>query len=113
MPGWQPNWDDVAWDWGAANEAMNALRRAADMLDQTAYERKRKADQATAEWRGVYREEFDEDLRGILTRARDLARDFRDIANRISRASGDARREQDHREEERERWWRQYWDEQE
>jgi len=107
MPSWQPNWNNVVWDWGAANDAMVALRATASMLDDTAGERKRKAQRATAEWRGKHREQFDGDLARMLARAHDLARECRAAADRIGVASDDASKEQTHREQERRRWWRQ------
>jgi len=106
MPSWQPNWRDVVWDWGAADDARNALRRAADLLDSTANERQYRSRAATAEWRGRHRERFDAELSRLLRQAHDLAGSFRDAANRIVNASQRARDEQRHRERERERWRR-------
>jgi len=94
---------NVVWNWGAANDAMSALRRAADLLDRTADERQYKAREATAEWRGAHRDRFDDELRRILQRARDLAAEYRNTANRIAQASQHARDEQNRREEERRR----------
>ncbi len=112
MPNWQPNWKDVVWDWGVANDAVRALQRAADLLDATAGERSNRSQAATAEWRGRYRDNFEGELRRILTRSRDLATHYREIASRISQASQRAHDEQKDRERERQRWWRQYWAEQ-
>ena len=41
MPNWQPNWNNVVWDWGAANEAIAALHRAAGRLEESVGERQR------------------------------------------------------------------------
>ena len=101
-----PNWRDVVWDWGAAAEAEHALRHAADLLDGTAEERSYRSRAATAEWRGVFRDRFDVELRTLLRHAHDLAAEFRDLASRIASASEGARAEQRHRERERERWRR-------
>jgi uncharacterized protein YukE len=106
MPNWQPNWNNVRWDWGAAGAAAAALRRAADKIDQTAHERARVAAEAQQEWRGRYRLEFDERLREILQRAGSLAAEYRHMASRIDGASNQAYHEQRHREAERRRWWR-------
>ncbi|MEM4202929.1 MAG: hypothetical protein QXS54_02550 [Candidatus Methanomethylicaceae archaeon] len=106
MPNWQPNWNNVRWDWGAANAASTALRRAADKLDAFAYERARMAAEAQREWRGRYRQEFDEQLRALLTRSATLAAEMRHAAARIDQASVRAWEEQRHRERERERWRR-------
>ena len=106
MPNWEPNWQDVCWDHGAARDAISALRRVADSLDQTAAERARVAQDATEQWRGRYREEFDEHLERMLRRAHDLAREYRDASNNIARADQGAYEEQRRRERERERWRR-------
>lgn len=107
MPDWEPNWQDVCWDFGAADEAISALQRAADLLDQTADERSRVALAAKEQWQGRYREEFDERLAQMLIRAHDLARQCRDAANKVARASQRAYEEQQRRVRDRERWFRQ------
>jgi len=106
MPNWQPNWNNVRWDWGAADEARSALCHAADLLDGTANERSSVARDAQAEWRGRDREQFDGELAQLLRRAHDLANECREAANRIAQASQRAWDEQKHRERERERWRR-------
>ena len=106
MPNWQPNWNNVRWDWGAADEAVNALRRAADFLDSSVLERTSVAREAQQEWRGRFREQFDLELGRIVARARDLAAQFREAAGRIASASQRAYEEQRHREAERARWQR-------
>lgn len=111
MPNWQPNWDDVRWNWGAASEAAAALRSAAGKLEATLADRLRYAASAQREWRGRYRDEFDVALDRMARRARDLAAHFRDAADRIASASARAREEQRHREHERERWHREKEDE--
>lgn len=104
MPNWQPNWSNVVWNWGAANDATAALQAAASMLDNTAAERKRKAERAKEEWRGKHRKQFDGDLARMLARAHALASECRAAADRIGGASQRARAEQTHRERERRRW---------
>lgn len=106
MPNWQPNWNNVVWNWGAANDAVSALRRAAGLLEQTGSERRRKAQAATDEWRGFFRSEFDGDLGRMLSRAHDLAEEYLAAADRIAGASDRAHREQKRREAERARWQR-------
>jgi uncharacterized protein YukE len=106
MPNWQPNWNNVRWDWGASDTAITSLRRSADKLDQLTNERVRVAREAQREWRGKYREDFDDHLDRLVARARDIANQLRDAANRIASASQRAHEEQRHRENERARWWR-------
>lgn len=106
MPNWQPNWNNVRWDWGAANAASSALRRSADKLNGYAHERANVANDAQREFRGRYSEEFDQQLRAMLTRSRDLAAEMRDAAGRIDHASSRAWDEQRRRDRDRERWWR-------
>ena len=105
MPNWQPNWSDVVWDWGAADAAINALRRAADRLDTTAHNRQQAALPAQREWRGRYREQFDQQLSGMANEEHRLANECRDAAGRVARASQAARDEQNRREADRRRWW--------
>jgi uncharacterized protein YukE len=104
MPNWQPNWENVRWNHGAAEAAIAALRRAADMLDHTTADRARVADEAKIEWLGRYREEFDGQLAQILRRAHELANECRTTASQIASASQRAHEEQNRRERERERW---------
>jgi len=111
MPTWQPNSQNVRWDWGAADAAVAALRAAADKIEATLAERLRCAAEAQREWRGRYREEFDVELERIKVRARELAAEYRAAADRIRSASQRAYEEQRHREHERERWRREKEDE--
>ena len=104
MPSWQPNWEDVKWDWGAASNAVQALRRSADLMETTARQRMGVAHQAQTEWRGRYRLEFDDKLRYMDQRAYGIASELRALAARIASASEAARAEQSHRESERARW---------
>ena len=104
MPNWQPNWDNVRWDDGAADSAVAALRHAADLLDDTAGDRERVANEARAEWRGRYRDEFEERFSGLASHARQLSAQYRDAAAQVVRASQSAQQEQRRREVERARW---------
>ncbi len=113
MPNWQPNWNDVRWDWGAASAAASSLRRAADKIEALTAQRQRAAAEAQREWRGRYREEFDEQLRTMLRRAQELAAEFRYMAHRIEQASQNAWAEQRRREAERRRWYQEKREEEE
>lgn len=106
MPNWQPNWRDVEWDHHAADEAVQSLRRTATLLEETAAQRRQRADEAMAEWRGRHRDNFEGQLSRMLQKAAELAGELRAKADEIARASDRAREEQAHRERERERWRR-------
>lgn len=106
MPNWTPNWDNVRWDHSAAAEAARAFDDTAIFLEESAYRRRQVADEARAEWRGRYRDEFDVDLDTILRRAAELAAEFRAKATEIRRADQRSQEEQRRRELERERWRR-------
>ena len=104
MPNWQPNWQDVRWDWGAADRAATELERAAEDLDRTSAARSQAAERATADWLGAYRNQFDAQLSATLGTAWHLAMTFREAAARIRQASLRAREEQASRERARQRW---------
>ena len=106
MPNWQPNWEDVHWNYAEADAAAAQLNRDADALDRTSGAWQLGSNTATGEWRGVYRRRFDQELTGTLADAWRRAGEFRETAARIRRATQWARDEQAHRERERERWRR-------
>jgi len=104
VPNWQPNWQDVRWDFAAAERAASELDRAADQLDRTSAVRRQASERATAQWFGVYRAQFDVLVAGTLSTAHFLAGAFRDAALRIRRASVQAWDEQQRRIADRNRW---------
>jgi hypothetical protein len=104
VPSWQPNWENVRWNYAAADRAASELERTADALDRTSSARSQVADRATAEWRGAYRVRFDQQLLDTLGSAWQLAGSYRESAARIRQASQWARDEQARRERDRERW---------
>jgi uncharacterized protein YukE len=106
VPGWQPNWEDVRWDYAAADRAASELERAADTLDQTSSARGQASERAIAQWRGAYRARFDAQLQDTLGSAWQIAGSYRDSAARIRQASARARDEQASRERARDRWRR-------
>jgi hypothetical protein len=111
VPNWQPNWQDVRWDFAAADRAASELDRAADDVDRTSAARDQAAQRAMAGWRGAYRLQFDAQLQGTQRTARYLAGTFRAAAVRVRQASGQAMQEQVSRERARERWRREKADE--
>jgi hypothetical protein len=104
MPAWQPDWQDVRWDQAASARAASELRRIADEIDRSCFERGAAAEQATREWRGAHRRKFDDHLREAMRQARALAEEYRIAAARIDQAAQRAREEQTRRVRERERW---------
>ena len=92
MPNWQPNWQDVRWDW------------AADDLDRTSSARNQAADRATADWFGAYRAQFDGQLSATLGMGWHLAGLLREAALRVRQASFRASEEQLSRVRARQRW---------
>ncbi|MDQ6670026.1 MAG: hypothetical protein M3069_04655 [Chloroflexota bacterium] len=104
MPNWQPNWEDVRWNYAAADRAASELDQAAEAIDRTSTARGQASERATAQWRGAYRARFDAQLMDTLGSAWELAGTYRESAARIRQASARAREEQARREHERERW---------
>ncbi|MEM8534909.1 MAG: hypothetical protein AAGF95_28980 [Chloroflexota bacterium] len=101
-----PNWNDVRWDWGAADDAANTLRRIANELSELRGQRGDKAVFVLSGSAGPYQSVFFEDFDTIQNTSAGLSNDCHALANRISRLSEEAREEQQQRERERERWKR-------
>lgn len=108
MPDWQPNWDDVVFDHGRAQAAVDACNGMAGALDSvvTGFVGENTKLVAGGEWRGRYRTDFDREMPQIETAATGAVDDLRALAAAITTAMGAARREQAHRVSERERWHR-------
>jgi hypothetical protein len=111
VPNWQPNWQDVRWNYGAADRAASQLDVAANELDLTSVAQQQAARSGSAEWRGLHRQRFDQLFMNKLGDAWHVAGTFREAAARIRRATQWARDEQTFRERERERWRREKEDE--
>jgi hypothetical protein len=104
VPNWQPNWEDVRWNWAAADAAAAELDRNADQLESNAGVWQQAAAAAALEWRGTFRSRFDSEGTDILRDAWYQAAEFRAEAASIRRASQMAREEQARRERDRARW---------
>ena len=111
MPNWQPNWQDVRWNFAAADAAAAALDRAAGTLDRTEASRDQVAQRAQADWFGKYSLEFMTQLSGMDTTAQSLAARLRAAAKTVRSFSGRATMEQAQRERDRARWRREKADE--
>jgi uncharacterized protein YukE len=96
-------WADVRFDHAAAQAAIAALRRAAQVLDDATSARIRFAAEAQKEWRGHYRTVFDDELHRARSEATRLGADLRQAARNLEEAAEAARLEQRRREEARAR----------
>ena len=93
--------DDLHWDQPVAEETIAALRRVANILDVATHERAYGSRDATDEWHGRYRDEFDHLLEQLLNRSMRLAADFRDVADQIALANQRVLEERQHRQQQR------------
>lgn len=99
-----PNWNDVCWNWAAAEEAVNKLHHVANELTNLRQTRGEKATLVLEEASGPYRDQFSEgfDTKELVIRG--ICFDCYRLASRISALSEQAREEQNRRERARERW---------
>lgn len=104
--------DDVEFDYRGAADLAAELRSAARVADHQVGERDRVGGQAKEEWRGLYRERFDEWLTGCIGEGERVADELRSAANQLDQAASDARAEQSRRERAREdrSWFERTWD---
>lgn len=99
-----PNWQDVCWDYGAADAAISALNRAAGEIERMSGERARVAISVLSEWRGGHREHFNQRLRQVDWEDSALSSALRRAGQEIAYLSQQAREEQARRERERAEW---------
>jgi hypothetical protein len=104
VPNWQPNWEDVRWNWAAAEVAASGLDHRADGLELESGVWQQASNFATPEWRGVYRLQFDDELTSSQSDVSNESAQLHLEAARIRRASELAREEQTRRERDRARW---------
>lgn len=104
MPNWQPNWNDVQWDFNAANNAIKHLEKTAAELQYLALRRTTAAESATLFWYGGYRRQFDTYLNEMLLRSNALIGKLKNSAEQIRQANAAAEAEQKQREYERSLW---------
>jgi hypothetical protein len=106
VPNWQPNWTDVVFDHGKAQSAVDACNQAAGALDTVlaGFDGANVTLTTNGEWQGRYRADYDREAPAIATDGQDTRRALRQLAQAITDAMGEARREQAHRVSERERW---------
>lgn len=104
MPSWQPNWDNVIFDYAAAEDAALECDSCARFIEDRHAVLDPAIEEARREWRGAHRERFDEDLLMLDREADLLAADLRLTAARIRASAEAARLEQRSRELAREQW---------
>ena len=105
MPSWEPNWENVGWNWATSDASREGLLRMANWLEDAACERERQARELLACWEGGRGRAFDERSKGAVGELRALAERCRHGARSIDRAAAAAREEQARRESERVRWY--------
>jgi hypothetical protein len=106
MPNWEPNWEDVEFDHGAAQAAAAQCRLSAGALD-TGFTGVATAVTKLATdgaWTGAYQVEFDTARIALGTDASGAADDLRTLAGAIESAATAATAEQNKRERDRDRW---------
>ena len=104
MPSWQPNWNDVEWSHAAAGNMIRELYRVALALEHNRIALQREVEPVRQEWRGNYRENFDQRHQQKINWNSGLAEQCRTLVRRIETLSELAREEQAARERDRERW---------
>jgi uncharacterized protein YukE len=97
--------EDVRFDWPAADQLAAELRGTADECENQIGRRTAIANQAAAQWRGVYAVQFADRMRICIGDAHRLAAAMRQAANQLDELSRLAREEQDRREKARQ-WQR-------
>ncbi|MGH8910329.1 MAG: hypothetical protein ACRD0K_28500 [Egibacteraceae bacterium] len=100
---------DVRFDHTNATALAAELRAMARVIDDKAGERSRVGARAAQEWRGAYRQRFDQRLAACVHDGRTLAGELRAAAHRLDEAAQAARAEQTRRDRARP-WYEQAWD---
>lgn len=105
MPSWQPNWEDVRFDYPGAEQAAADCDGCAQFLAGRHAALRPPIDAARAQWRGLNRERFDDEATAIDHHAEGLADELRMTAARIRAQADEARAEQHRRMLDREHWF--------
>jgi len=103
-PPWQPNWSNVRFDPGLAQNAISALNNAAAEVEAVTKERTDLANTARQHWQGRYRREFDERFNATAQVAGQLALDLRQAASNLQQAGVQAQQDQQARAQQRDQW---------
>ena len=104
MPSWQPIWENVNFDFIAAEAAIADCRACRRILDQRDAVLRGPLQRGLAEWRGRSRASFDAAERQLRNRTNALIDHLWQAEHRLARTIDDAHEEQAHRVRNRERW---------
>jgi hypothetical protein len=104
VPSWQPNWTDVQFDYQGAHTAIADCYGCIAFMESRAHSLVPIRAQATREWRGRYREEFDAESSRLDRIAVDVIGQLRAAAQGIQVEIDAAEAEQRFRVAERARW---------
>ena len=102
---WQPNWDDVRYDFVGAELAIAECRACRIVLEDREPALRVARTAARHEWRGEKRAEFDRTESALASRTHALIEDLWSIERRIANDINDAHSEQARRVRERQRWY--------
>lgn len=105
MPNWQPIWEDVSFDYVAAEDAIAECQSCARYLDERSLVLGPSIQSAREQWRGRFRDEFDDEIADLEREASAAAADLRSAAVHIQHDIDEARDEQRRREAMRQQWW--------
>ncbi len=104
MPTWQPNWTDVQFDYQAAYETIGNCYGCLAFLESRNHNLASARAQATREWRGRYREEFDTESARLDRFAFDVMSQLRAAVEGVYAEIASAELEQRIRIADRTRW---------
>lgn len=105
MPSWQPIWEDVSFDFVAAEDAIAECHSCARYLDERSAVLGPPIQAAREQWRGRFRNEFDDEIAELEREAASAAAELRFVAAQIQGDCVEAREEQRRREAMRQQWW--------
>jgi uncharacterized protein YukE len=106
MPIWHPNWEDVQFDHGEANEAVMLCQGALVTLADRHAVLQGPYQMACLNWRGVNRYRFDAEWSAIHAQAESIAEQLHEHIVKLRHESAAAVAEQRLREADRARWFR-------
>jgi hypothetical protein len=112
MPAWQPNWNDVTFDFAAAEAAIVECRLAREVLQTRDTVLSGPLAQAREQWRGAKRIEFDETEAALGRDVDRLIDELRDAEQSLYADIAQANNEQTVRVRARAKWFEELREEQ-